>query len=225
MNRLEARMVFDAMQQVARPIIREHFNADSCIASTRIGINVLRYFGIGAKPLPLSVLVFNAEAANLIHEQGLEEFVRVIKLQDPTTPSGPWSIGVGARRNPIDIALDAWQGHLIIEVPAYTAYMDLSIDQVNRPLKNIDVTPHWFNLEPDDPWVTGEVPVMEMNADDGTMLVLDRRVPDPDGFRKSTNWTGNNGVSAVLQDCTERIIGEVDQYFLEAGRVLRQMNL
>ena len=100
--------------------------------------------------------------------------------------------------------------------------MALSIDPANRPLKNIDLTPHYFTLEPGEPWLEGADPIMEMFAADGTTLVLDRRAPDPEGFRKSTNWTGNNGLSAALSECTDEIIAEVEKFFIEAGRVYGQ---
>lgn len=215
-------MLFVAMQRLARPVIREHFNADSCIASTRIGINVLRHFGVGAKPLPLSVLVINAEGSRIMREEGVDAYRDAINAAQPGDKGGPWSIGVGSQRSPLDIALDAWQGHLIIEIPQFRTYMDLSIDQANRPLKDIELTPHFFTVDEDDPWLTGEIPIMEMHTEDDVTMVLDRRAPDPEGFRKSTNWNGNNGMSAVLALCTNEIVSEVEKFFIEAGRVFGQ---
>lgn len=43
--------LLERLRDVAPAIIAQHFNVDSCIASTRIGIEPLRYFDIEAEPI------------------------------------------------------------------------------------------------------------------------------------------------------------------------------
>lgn len=219
MNVHEANMLFVALRNIARPIILERCDITSCIISTRVGINVLRHFGIGAKPLPVKVLLFNPEAAHILATEGPEEFKRQVDAMKPEDEGGPWSIGLGARPTALDVALNKWSGHLIIEIPKYTTYMDLSFDQASRPHKNLDVTPHYFTLEPDDPWVTGQSPVMQMTATDGTVIILDRNCPDPDGYRQSNNWTGEDDTQPLIDDLTNRTIEKIEEWFAIAGEV------
>ena len=51
--------IVHALAEHARPIIRQDYRADSCIVSTLIGIEALRYFGIPAVAQSVRVRAFN----------------------------------------------------------------------------------------------------------------------------------------------------------------------
>jgi hypothetical protein len=52
----------DQIARAACSAVLESFRPDSCIATTRVVISVLRYYGLPAKPLAVKVAAFNAVA-------------------------------------------------------------------------------------------------------------------------------------------------------------------
>lgn len=188
--------VIEALTTVARPIILEEFRPDSCIVSTRLGIDALTFFGIKAVPIPLTVVVFNREATELVaNGMTLEELNEVTAKIPATQPGGPWSIGVGTGLANTDTT---WGGHVAIGVPSTGTYIDLSIDQASRPIKNMTLKPLWVTFGLEKWWNTNHPdhdPVQQFQNDQGCTLFLDRRTSDPEGFRVSRNWTKqDNGV-------------------------------
>lgn len=199
-----------ALQKFARDEILKEFSVTSCIASTRIAIDVMGAYGIEAQPLPVSLMVFNKEAKKILEQSGSDEFKKIVDRQHPEAEGGPWSVGLGVTSHTED---NEWAGHLIVAVPQHGAYLDLSCDQASRPHKNIELTPHYFDLEMDDPWLTGKSPVLLLESNTGLLLSLDRRAPDPDGFRQSPNWTGEGQSAEPLRRVTRRVMALMDNYF------------
>jgi hypothetical protein len=187
----------------------EYFNRRSCIAATRIGIDVLDYFGVKAEPLPLFVLVMNGEALDLLGE-GMSQAELGVEMRKygPDEPGGPWSIGVGAV---IENSPD-WAGHVVIAVPNEGALLDLAIDQASRPHKGLPI-PDEGQLFPidDEDWWSGQHPRTAFAgrlADLRMGLVLDRNCPDPEGFKRSPNWRrdGSGDSRRVFREVTGTII-------------------
>lgn len=200
--------VLDALVEVARPIILEEFNLDSCIATTRIGIDVLDYFGIKATALPISAVVFNKEALDLLTSGTSMEDLKAIMAAIPIDePGGPWSIGVGAGG---PLKHNDWAGHLIATIPEASTIIDLSIDQASRPHKNFTLVPYHAVLDEDD-WWSGKEPMATFSNADGCYLLLDRRVPDPVGYLSSPNWKRTSNVEGgkPFKALTGRIIRAV----------------
>lgn len=91
----------------------------SCVASTRVGIEVLRRVGLNVKPLTCGLMVLNLEAAAL-YTQG------VPMSQWPATA---WSLGiVPAEDGP-------WDAHLVVqwEVAGVRGLLDLDLGRYTRP--------------------------------------------------------------------------------------------
>lgn len=181
--------ILDGVTAHARPLILGEFRADSCIASTLVTIEVLKYFGITAEPLALSVIVFNAEAAQMLTDgatmDDVGEATRKISLN---AEGGPWTIGVGSgqqTRRPGEPL--GWAGHLIATIPDLKVIVDNSIDQISRPHKQLTFTPMWTRV-PDDRWWDGTEDVAHFSTPEGAAIFLDRRAVDPDGYKASTNW-------------------------------------
>lgn len=105
----------EVLARVARPHLRAVFAADSCVASTRIGLDVLAALGVAARPLP--VRMATANAAHLRTAAGA------------APDGGEWVVDVGARP----------PGHVVIGVPAAGLLVDLAADQADRPGRGIHI--------------------------------------------------------------------------------------
>lgn len=135
-----------------RPLILEHFSADSCLASTRIAVEVLEAFGYRARPLPGSLRVFNPAATQVLragetlsnehHEAG----ARMVEVPGER---GVWvdeqgGSGYGSHLVCL-VAVPA--GQTVATMPgAEAVVLDLSLDQAARPKKDIDVAASMFGL-------------------------------------------------------------------------------
>lgn len=200
----------DALVTVARPIILREFRADSCIASCRLAMDALTYFGITTIEQPVTAMVINHEAAALLSAgTTMQELSDILVRLSPETPGGPWTIGVGVGSG----AAGTWSGHLIVTVPDIRAVIDLSIDQASRPHKNISLEPYWGVVDRDDWWepdASRESTLFPVASPDGSVIMLDRHAVDPMGYRVSPNWTrsGQSG-KAVYRALAGQIIREM----------------
>ena len=205
--------VIAALMKVARPVIRTTFRQDSCIPSTRIGIDVLAYFGLKAVPMPLFMLIYNDEAMKLIEGGKAAQLQELMHSRGPDEPGGPWSVGVGA-----EIANSSgWAGHLVVGLPEYRVLIDLSIDQASRPHKGIDLPIPMLFLVGDDDWWSGKetrwTSVLVNDRGERLAIIMDRTLKDPGGYRRSPNWQRDSGIITnprkVFKDITGQIIREM----------------
>jgi hypothetical protein len=136
--------VVAALVRVGRPIMLEYTARRSCIAATRMGLEVLRYFGVAAVPQPVRLGAFNATAwAALAAGQPLD-----------TEHTDAWSVGVAGVGQPR--SRGGWDGHLALLVRD-AVLLDLSLDQFSRPEHQLVLAASWFPLPPEffqDGWVT-----------------------------------------------------------------------
>ena len=117
-------VVVDALCRVGRPIILRYASPDSCIASCRIGMDVLRMFGIRSHPIAVKAAVFNQKGHEFM-DSGHPDWVRQGR-------DGAHSVGIGyGGPDP-----RKWDGHLVLLVRG-RLLLDLSIDQAARPDKGI----------------------------------------------------------------------------------------
>lgn len=204
-----SRDVLAALAKVGRPPMLEYFGRRSCIAATRIGLDVLDYFGVRAEAIPLFVVVMNGEALDLL-EQGLSQQELMVEMQKlgPDEPGGPWSIGVGAQ---IENSRD-WAGHLVIGVPDERLILDLSFDQASRPHKDLPFPDEGqlFPVPDEDWWARRKPRAAFSGSVDGRRvgLLLDHNTNDPDGYKRSQNWRrdGRSGGRAAFREVTGNVI-------------------
>jgi hypothetical protein len=118
--------ILAAFAAVARPLIRQHFPANSCIASTRIAIKVARTFGLRARPLAARVWVANEALMALL-----------AKTPDPTHAQvldwkrmGAAGLSIGGEK-PARFENGLWNRHLLAVVERQWL-VDASIDQGNE---------------------------------------------------------------------------------------------
>ena len=119
------------LRQCARPEILKEFNADSCIVSTAVGVDVLTHFGIFAEPLPVRTVIFNKPYVARI-EAG-SDWPKGDEIQRWQKEDGSYSVGIGVgTQQP-----NKWAGHLVILIEK-KLLLDLSIDQASRPKYNMN---------------------------------------------------------------------------------------
>jgi hypothetical protein len=98
-----------------RAAVRAGHRVDSCIESTRVGIEVARYYGRHIEPVPTAVGYFTAESWAAKGRTG-------------------YSVGVtGTGR----ITAGAWDGHLVGLLAPWL--VDFAADLLHRPDRGIDV--------------------------------------------------------------------------------------
>lgn len=201
--------VLAGARQVIRPLVLEHFTAYSCVATVRITIDVLAYFGIMAKPAAAQAMIFNAEAVNLMEAgataQQLHDAVHAFTEQQE---GGPWTIGLGFGLSETNDA----GGHVVTWVPSVRTVLDYSLDQASRPHKGIALGPL-------------DIPVPDAVASPSEPLpvgfVFSARVPQqepygaayaeyrvaPDWFRSSPNWRRSSPSMASAPATFKEIAG------------------
>ena len=119
---LPERVTLQDVVTVVRGNVLETFRQDSCIASTRVVIDVLDYFGIVARPRPVAAVAFNPE--------GYQLFLKGVPLEE--WPKSAHSVGVKGTGPHVG---DRWDGHLV--AVNETHLFDASLDQMSRPEQGI----------------------------------------------------------------------------------------
>lgn len=125
--------------EIARQGLRRGDRGGLCIASTRIGIETLRYFGVPARPLVTSAMAAN-EAwttwAAAGYPGGADGF-----------PEEAWNVIAGAPPDGVEVVrgidrrdLAGFDGHLVIavDVESGTLLVDLDAAQFTRPERGIE---------------------------------------------------------------------------------------
>lgn len=137
--------VIAALLDIAREEILKVFTPESCIASTRITLDVLQYFGVPGKPIPVAVTIFNEEARQILDRDGLDAVAAAVNARSTQDVDGPWTIGLGVATP----AREPGAGHVAVAIPSLSTIVDLSLDQANRARKNITLGPVALKI-PDD---------------------------------------------------------------------------
>lgn len=120
---MNAELAIVRFAAVARPMILAFFPPNSCIAASRIAVEVLQRFGVSAEAVPVSLIV-EAKARALA-------FVSGVKLKGGATelrPSGP----------------DSWAGHVVVIASGFGKrryLIDASFDQCSMPDHGVPVPP------------------------------------------------------------------------------------
>lgn len=178
----------EAAARSARAAVLEQFRADSCIATTRVVIAVLRYLGVPARPAAVRVAAHNA-AADQLARAG-------IAVRD--WPAEAYSVGVAAsgQHRP-----GRWDGHLV----ALTAsrLIDGSLDQLSRPDRGICLPGPGVFQAPSG-WGRPGSPAARFKRADGT-IVSYQAVRDR-GWRRSPDWAGQ---SALIRSVTAAAIRQL----------------
>lgn len=173
------------------PLLRTRLRDDACIGSTRAGIELLQMFGVPAEPLTCGAVVYNA-AATRPHPQGAPEIG-----PEEVGAHVPFLVQVGFTGLSIPGRYDA---HLIIHAPPY--FVDLTLDQANRPAYGLVVRPQMGIL--DLPPVHGRF--YRSFMDDGSLVEYQVRHDAPP-YRTGKGWNDDLTllIGAVAPHMAERL--------------------
>lgn len=196
-----------------RPRMLEYFTRDSCVAATRIGLDLCDAFGIHAKPIPVTMTALNREYLAIPHLPNEERDALWSQVAagafTARTAGGPWRVDV----NSPDAAASAdGAGHVIIGVPATpshpTMLIDVSADQADRPHKNIHI-PHPIATTPDSTFLTTVGAQHTVALPEGGAVIYQRT--NSRTYTRSPNWrrtsTQPDG-RAVFRQLTADLIAE-----------------
>lgn len=118
----------------------QKYTSDSCIAATRIAIELLGYFGVEACALPVSAAVANRAGTRLL--SGDTDVPECERKDAWAVAIGQWP---GAQSAPCaGRTKPGWPGHLVAYLPSESLVLDLSLDQASRPEHDINVGPIAF---------------------------------------------------------------------------------
>jgi hypothetical protein len=147
----------------------------ACILAANVGKEALRYYGIDARPLPVQVVAQNAKLAEQI-DAGLE----------PDWNSGAWGVGIDPDQEPPE-GVNGWNGHLVLWLKADDALVDLTLGQMSRPERDINLRPLVVGGVTQEWLETGEDAVYGVET--GARVVYRAR-PDLSGsWHHSPDWS------------------------------------
>lgn len=153
---------------------------DSCIASTRMVMEVARYFALPRiMPIAVSTAVFNRlafEEYQAWHSLSPEEQA-VTPMQLVIDES--WAVGIeGDDTN----TGGRWNGHLIAQIQ--DLFVDFSLDQFSRPEHDMATTAAIFPIQ--NIWYEHGVAVYQ--REDGVAVVY-RHMENAQNYRNAPDWT------------------------------------
>lgn len=150
---------------------------DICVLASRVGYDVLRYFGVNAKPVVARALAFNAK---------WDEWVDTTR-GDLNDPRWEEAIKDGAHSLVVDEVdrqvKGRFAGHLILWLPDLGQLMDLSAEQFSRPDHDMVFPPAVRLLAPE--FLGGEAHVFD-SPDGGAIAYRYRQ--GVTSFRRGGDW-------------------------------------
>jgi hypothetical protein len=134
--------VFNALVETVSSILHEYYSPDCCIAATKCGIEVCKYFGIVAWPIAARLKIFNPTFCRLVGE--LDCVPQSDQESAEWAAKGAWIVDIGNPDN--QLRQGGWNGHLLLatSVDERVHIADLALEQAKRPQKGIDLIPFHF---------------------------------------------------------------------------------
>lgn len=195
-----------AFAAVARPIIRSEYDVDSCIASTRIAIDVFHHFGLQARPMVARMRVFNPAMGRCFGETGPYDataFERCDREHGARTASIEYAVGR-------EIPAGCWAGHLVALVERQLL-VDASADQASCPHNSIYLP--GVLIAPVTPKFRAGLAQLIISSGDGCGILYDP-YPSERSYRSAPYWKS----SPTSQLVTNAIIAAM-RSSLDAGRM------
>jgi hypothetical protein len=100
----------------------------NCIVASRVGVEVLRYFGIPARTLPCEAYAYNPAAWRVMAYRDEPTVAGALVVARSTPPSG------GTRRSE-----GGWWGHMVILLDSGETMLDLDLRQFRREAAGVVV--------------------------------------------------------------------------------------
>jgi hypothetical protein len=176
---------------------------NSCVFTTRVGLQVLEQVGVVARPVPVYVSVHNMEAWRLSQDRiPVEEW-----------PASAHSVGIneaGATRPG-----PGWNGHLVLVVkqPGQPRLLiDLTADQFDRPIRNLVVGgPVFMDISPDATWTPHDPLFTTIGGRENPNAIVSYRPMPPQSqqaqaWKSSGDWAQDPDiVDAFVQEALDRL--------------------
>lgn len=166
--------LLDFLAETGRKEILKSYRKDSCIASTRIGVEFLRAFGYSARPVPVKQTILNGPMKETIDR----------KLDEPL--EGSYILAIEGTDHMGEDG--GWDGHLIFTIE--DNLVDLSLDQATRPHKGIFLEPLVGKLH--DEWPKEPVGFQLGEIFVGYQLL------EGQNFRKAGDWNRRQRWSPIV---------------------------
>ena len=190
---------YQEILNLMRQEILADFRKDSCIASTRILIDVMKEFDVRVRPLPVTAVIGNGPMARRVEKEGWPDNVETtIKWGEE---DGSYCLGIGFGGDPEP---GKFPGHLVGITSHYL--IDLSIDQADRPQWNIIVPPILRALEPG--FVIGKSRLVCKGYDDNeevTGFVVYDAQPWNTSYKSAPDWKLIDRTRPVTQRIIKRL--------------------
>jgi len=180
------------LSEVRRLVLDSGAAPDSCICCTKVLCELGKDLGLEVHPMVVETTVYNPIFASHIEKHGLdpsaEEMMQMGK-------DGGRFVTIGSRldREPEP---GKWPGHLVAVMRAKgkpITIIDISIDQANRPKKDINITdPLVFGVP--DGFVEGTfVAVGYAGTSAGKICFVYHAVPEDKSYEDSPDWQRDYG--------------------------------
>jgi hypothetical protein len=159
---------------------------DTCVFCSWIGREVLRRFGISAKPVAVRAAIVNRQ----FWEDVGEDWNRVLDVKDDGLREESWSVALGFSHGPPEKG--RWAGHLILTTRNPDMVLDLTLDQASRPEKGIPLEPLAYQVDRSAlrAFERGESPLEFAETDHGCRIVYGM-VPDLSPS-SGADWNGSD---------------------------------
>lgn len=128
----------DFLVTEVRPAVLGVYKPNSCIATTKVALGVLKYLGIKSRAWPCALLVANKPGARIL----VDGYDLLPDELEQLRVNGAFAVEI-AGTGAWDHLHGGWDGHLVVlgDFDDGTWLLDLSIDQARRSVYKIDVAP------------------------------------------------------------------------------------
>lgn len=116
---------------IRAPVVRL-WGADTCVISTLLSVEVLRYFGIASAPEPVYFAAYSPEAVATLAPDGAGVWRHARGHSVGVTGTGAVVRRDGRLR---------WDGHLVARLLDRPRLLDVSLDQASRPDRGLRLDP------------------------------------------------------------------------------------
>lgn len=196
----------ETFAKVARDEILLDFKIDSCIASTRITIEVMRRLKVKARPLAVEATVYNEGFHDAVTAEGWPDTSDTEAFHAWCDKHNAWSLGIDRSQSQGDMR---WPGHLVALVGRSPYLVDAAADQMSRPKKGIEMPGVFVQPLYQTGFVTGQQPAIFTGEEDGKVkqVVVYRAFPDDRSYNTAPDWKEPNRFMPAV----ERIVKHLTQ--------------
>jgi len=176
------------LKQVRQMILDAGANVNSCIACTKILVELGTTVGLDIRPLTVEASVFNPVFTEHIKEHGIDpEEDDMVRLGE----AGGRFVVLGARDEREPNGPGMWPGHMVAVMRAKgkpVTVIDLSIDQASRPKKDINIVDPLVFGVPDEFTQGTSVATGIYGTKVGQICFIYRGFPEDTSYEAAPDW-------------------------------------